>query len=142
MTVARSFATAVTFTVIAVGAASPACADPVFSGHYNVIDTSSGGVAITFTYDVTPCGDGCVEISTEGGAPLTAHLINGQWQWDETDNPMVCDDGTRIPAASDSHNAIDATTLRGTSLVTWKKAGCGENNVGKTFTHTLVLTKS
>jgi hypothetical protein len=128
---------------LAVGGAGPVWAAPVFSGHYTGTNTSTGGQAITQGFDVTSCGDGCANISIDGGSPYTAHLINGQqWTWDQTDDFLQCPDGTRIPAASDSHVALDATTLRGTEVVTWKKAGCGEDNVGKTFTHTLVLTPS
>jgi len=140
MTITRGFAIAVAFAGLALGTATTAWADSSFSGRYTSTDTSSGGNVHTETWNVTPCGDGCVKISIEGGgAPWTAQLTNGQWQWDESDD-MVCNDGSKVSSASTSHNAIDAATLRGTSLVTYKKAGCGQDNVGKTFTHTLVLT--
>ena len=141
MTITRGIATAAVFAGLAVGTAGTAWADTSFSGRYTSTDTSSGGNVHTETWNVAPCGDGCVKISVDGGggAPWTAQLTNGQWQWDESDD-MVCNDGSKVSSASTSHNAIDAAALRGTSLVTYKKAGCGEDNVGKTFTHTLVLT--
>jgi len=124
MTITRGIATAAVFAGLAVGTAGTARADTSFSGRYTSTDTSSGGNVHTETWN---------------GAPWTAQLTSGQWQWDESDD-MVCNDGSKVSSASTSHNAIDAATLRGTSLVTYKKAGCGEDNVGKTFTHTLVLT--
>jgi hypothetical protein len=141
MTITRGIAAATMCTGLLIGTAGTAWADPTFSGRYTSTDTSSGGNVHTETWDVTPCGDACVKISIVGGggAPWTAQLVNGQWQWDESDD-MVCNDGTKVSNASTSHNALDASTLRGTSVVTYKKAGCGEDNVGKTFTHTLVLT--
>ena len=39
----------------------------------------------------------------------------------------------------DSHNAIGATTLRGTSVVTYKNACCGNDIVGQMFTDPVVL---
>jgi hypothetical protein len=142
MSVTRAIAATAMLAGLAIGGAAPAWADP-FSGHYTATETSTGGAVVTQSLDVTPCGDGCAKISYEGGAPWTAHLLNGQqWVWDETDDYVVCDDGTKVPNAFDAHKAIDAATLRGTAVVTWKKATCGIDNTGNTLTHTLVLTPS
>ena len=143
MTITRVIAAAAMLAGLAVGGAAPAWADTVFSGHYTVTETNPAGDTVTRSWDVSPCGAGCVTIHVTGGGEndtSTMHLVNGQWQSDGTDTAMVCADGTRIPAASDSHTAIDPTTLRGTVARTYKKAGCGTNAVGQTFTDTLVLT--
>jgi hypothetical protein len=99
---------------------------------------------LTRSWDVSPCGAGCVTIHITGGAEndsYTMHLANGQWQYDSTDDAMVCDDGTKALAVSDSHTAIDAATLRGTVVRTYKKAACGGNAVGQSHTDTLVLVQ-
>jgi len=106
MTITRGIATAAVFAGLAVGTAGTAWADTSFSGRYTSTDTSSGGNVHTETWNVAPCGDGCVKISVDGGggAPWTAQLTNGQWQWDESDD-MVCNDGSKVSSASTSHNA-------------------------------------
>jgi len=140
MTIVRGLAAAAMFAGLAVGGAVPAGADSVFSGHYNATETSSGGASLTSGWDVTPCGAGCVNISIANGGQYTAHLVNGQWQFGGN-GTTKCDDGTEVVGASTWENYVDPNTLRGTSVTTYKKAGCGENLVGQTFTHTLVLTK-
>lgn len=83
---ARAVATAM-LAALAIGAAGPAWAAPVLSGHYTAIDTSEGGgQPYTSNWGVTPCGDGCANISENGGSPYTAHLVNGQQRvWNQTD---------------------------------------------------------
>jgi hypothetical protein len=88
----------------------------------------------------TPCGAGCVNVVIADGGQYTAHLVNGQWQFGGS-GKTKCQDGTEVVGASTWENYIDPNTLRGTSFTTYKKAGCGDNLVGQTFTHTLVLTK-
>jgi hypothetical protein len=90
-----------------------------------------------YGWDVTPCGSGCVNIN----GTYTAHLVNGSYEFDSKDDPAECSDGSRITNASDSHYSVDPVTLRGTAAITWKKAACGNNNVGQTFNHTIVLSR-
>jgi hypothetical protein len=90
---------------------------------------------------VTPCGEGCANIDWEGhGTFAHAHLIGGFWRWDVTNDDAVCEDGSRVHDAGDSHTEIDAILLRGTARTTWRKTcpgGSTDPNVND-----IVLTRA
>jgi hypothetical protein len=112
-----------------------------FSGRYTMTVTNpDNGRSVTQAWVVTPCGDGCANIATEDDAPYAqAHLAGGFWSWDDITS-QACDDGSRIDNAGTSHNVLDATTLRGTSYITWSKACAGSTTDPNT--DTIVLTRA
>jgi hypothetical protein len=130
MNVTHSFAIAATFAAVAVGAASPASAAPVMSGHYIGTVTAPGGQTSTNDFYFTPCGDGCADESGD-----RAMLVNGLWTMDKTDN-AVCPDGTRVDSAISAHYAWDPNTLAGTIQDTDQMAACG-NPAGFQWTNNL-----
>jgi hypothetical protein len=112
-----------------------------FSGRYTETDTAPTGQAVTNAWNVTPCGDGCVDIAEDGGRDFDrqAQLINGQWVFGV---PMmaICNDGSSVPRAGNGHFTIDASTLRGILQDSWTKEACG-SPAGDTVTHRIVLTR-
>jgi hypothetical protein len=140
MNVMRGFAAAATFAAVAVGAASPASAAPVMSGHY--IRTATGPTGHTFAEDwfFTPCGDGCADMSSPsvaGGA--RAMLVNGQWTMDSLSD-VVCKDGTTEGNAANTHYTWDPNTLAGTVQVTQNQPVC--DHPRQSYTLTFHLTKA
>jgi hypothetical protein len=125
MTVTRSFAIAATFAAIAVGAASPASAAPVMSGHYVENSTTPAGNVTTSQWDFTPCGDGCAQTTTSDGVAAQARLVNGQWTFDDPNVSSTCPDGSKHPGTISVHYTWDPNTLAGTAQVTDKTATCG-----------------
>jgi hypothetical protein len=113
---------------------------PAFSGRYAVTETAPDGRSVTNAWEITPCGDGCVKVTPVGRPDVgpDAHLINGQWVFDNT-LTAFCADGSSVPSAGRGHFTIDAITLRGTLKSVWTKDSCGQPP-GDT-THSLVLTK-
>ena len=98
MAIARGFAATAIFVSIAVGSASTAWADPpTMSGHYVRTVRNAGGQETTLDWYVTPCGDGCIQITT-GRGTSNAQLVNGLWPMD-TVTDAICPDGTSVPAA-------------------------------------------
>ncbi len=138
----RSFATAATFAAVAVGAASPASAAPVMSGHYVETETLPGtGQTATNDWYFTPCGDGCADMSnTLSGGSGQAMLVNGQWTMDIAMG-ATCADGTSVPLSLAAHDTWDPNTLAGTAQLTSTKAACGYP-VGYTYTNNLQLTQA
>ena len=64
MTITRAIAAAM-LAGLAVGTASPAWADPpTMNGHYIRTVTNTKGQAVTNDWYFTPCGDGCVQLTT------------------------------------------------------------------------------
>ena len=108
----QSFAIAATFAAVAVGAAAPASAAPVVSGHYVKTETATDGRTSTDDWYFTPCGDGCADV-TAGGGTSPAQLANGQWTVEGVSN-AGCADGTQIAKAETVHYTWDANTLAGT----------------------------
>ncbi len=142
MNLTRSFAAAATFAAVAVGAAAPASAAPVMSGHYIKTTTYPAGGGRTFTehWYFTPCGDGCADMSspaTGGGA--RAMLVNGQWTIDSTDD-IVCKDGITEGNAANTHYTWDPNTLAGTVQVIQKQAVC--DHAPQSYTLSVQLTKA
>jgi hypothetical protein len=122
--------------------AAPAQANASWAGTYVMTDTSSGGNVMKTTYTVSSCGDGCaggVAVQNKSWT-FRATLSGTQWTWDSIGDAR-CNDGSFVNSASNDHFSIDATTLRGTKQVAWNKNACGENDSGKTFTHTIVFDK-
>jgi hypothetical protein len=115
---------------------------PAFSGRYTMTDTAPTGHVFTGVWDVTPCGDGCVDIAEDGGRDFDrqAQLINGQWTFD-VPIKAICDDGSSVPSAGSGHFTIGASTLRGILQASWTKARCGFP-AGDTVTHSIVLTRA
>jgi hypothetical protein len=113
---------------------------PAFSGRYAVTETAPDGRSVTNAWEITPCGDECAKVSPVGRRDVgpNAHLIDGQWVFDNT-LTAFCADGSSVPSAGHGHFTIDAITLRGTLKSAWAKEACGQPP-GDT-THSLVLTK-
>jgi hypothetical protein len=123
MTVVRSFTAAATFAAIAVGGAGAAWAAPTMNGHYTYTSTGANGQSVTSDWYVTPCGDGCVTVTTNAGAG-EARFVNGQWTGD-ANSDAKCPDGTVVPNAFSNHCAWDPNTLAGTVAVTYNVEACG-----------------
>ena len=123
MIVVRSFAAAATFAAIAVGGAGPAWAEPTMDGHYVYTSTGANGQSVTSDWYVTPCGDGCVTVTTNSGTG-EARFVNGQWTGD-ANSDAKCLDGTVVPNAFSNHYAWDPKTLAGTVAVTYNVDACG-----------------
>jgi hypothetical protein len=112
---------------------------PPFSGRYAVTETTPDGRSVTNAWEVIPCGDECVKVTPVGGhVGPDAHLVDGQWVFDNT-LTAFCADGTSVPSAGHGHFTIDAATLRGTLKSVWTKVSCSQPP-GET-THSLELTK-
>jgi hypothetical protein len=124
MTITRGIAVAATSAATAVGAATPASATPVMSGHYIETTTNSAGQSTTNDWNFTPCGDGCASVvSANGYAMGQARLVNGQWTLDTTVTAS-CNDGTMVPSGGHAHYVWDANTLAGTDVSTWNSGVC------------------
>jgi hypothetical protein len=114
---------------------------PSFSGRYTATDTAPTGQVVTAVWDVTPCGEGCADISDHNGRNFDrqAQLINGDWTFD-VPIEAICDDGSNVPRAGNGHFTIDASTLHGTLKDAWTKERCGIPP-GDTVTHRIALTR-
>ena len=138
MTIRRYFAATATFTGLAIALAAPASSD--MNGHYTYTETDAAGRASNSDWYVTPCGDGCVAVAlTPGGPTKQAHLVNGQWALDSTDN-LECEDGTSVPNATTAHFTWDPNTLAGTVVSTDTLPVCGEQP-GHQETNTMKLVQ-
>ena len=137
MAIGRALATAATLTGVALALAAPSSADD-FNGHYSYTETDPTGHAATSDWYVTPCGDGCANVAlTPGGPTKQAHLNNGQWTLDSTDN-LQCEDGSSVPNATTAHFTWDANTLAGTAVLTDVVPVCGQQ-VGHQETNNIQL---
>jgi hypothetical protein len=142
MNVTRSFAVAATFAAVAVGAAAPASAAPVMSGHYIKTETTpQTGKTVTSDWYFTPCGDGCANWTSPGVPPSQAHLVNGQWTMDINGGVTYCADGTGHPGTRNAHDTWDPNTLAGTVQVTQTAAVC-DLPAGYTYTNNIQLTQA
>ena len=139
MTVVRCLAAAATFAAIAVGGAGPAWAEPTMNGHYTYTSTGASGQLVTSDWYVTPCGDGCVNVTTNSGT-AEARFVNGQWTGD-ANSDAKCPDGTVVPNAFSNHYAWDPTTLAGTVAVTYTVPACG-SPAGATGTNHMQLKQA
>lgn len=140
-TFARSLATAATFAAVAVGAAGPASAAPVMSGHYiKTTDPAGGGRAFTDSWYFTPCGDGCADLSSPAsGVSGRATLVDGQWTFDSTED-IVCRGGVTEGNAASAHYTWDPNTLAGTVQVVQKQPVC--EHAPQAYTLSFRLTKA
>jgi hypothetical protein len=110
------------------------------NGHYTYTETDAAGRASNSDWYVTPCGDGCVAVAlTPGGPTKQAHLVNGQWALDSSDN-LECEDGTSVPNATTAHFTWDPNTLAGTVVSTDTLPVCGEQP-GHQETNTMKLVQ-
>jgi len=123
--ITRGIVAAAILAAAALGAAAPASAAPVMSGHYIEIETGAAGQSTTNDWYVTPCGDGCASINSNGGPVGQARLVNGQWTMDVT-GMAACPDGTRVPNAFSDHYTWDPNTLAGTVRITNTAGACGK----------------
>jgi hypothetical protein len=123
MTITPGLAVAATFAAVAVGAASPACADQTMSGHYIATESNVNGRSTTNDWYVTPCGDGCASVLSNGTSLGQARLANGHWTMDGTSN-AVCADGPKVHDAVSDHFTWDPNTLAGTVNETFKVPAC------------------
>jgi hypothetical protein len=142
MNATRSFAVAGTFAAVAAGAAGPASAAPVMTGHYIRTATGPTGGGRTFAEDwfFRPCGDGCADMSSPsvaGGA--RAMLVDGQWTMDSLSD-VVCKDGTTEGNAANTQYTWDPNTLAGTVQVTQNQSVC--DHPRQSYTLTFHLTKA
>ena len=64
MVATRAIATTAMLAALAVGTASTALAAPTMNGHYTYTSTGANGQSVTSDWYVTPCGDGCVNVTT------------------------------------------------------------------------------
>jgi hypothetical protein len=132
----RNIATTVALCALSIGAAAPAVAAPVLSGHYIKEETDASGRHATTNLYFTPCGDGCAN-EQDGGQ---AHLNNGQWVMDDTGN-ATCADGSTAVDVLKVHYVWDATTLQGTVQMTVTAPACGQS-AGQQYTNALQLTQA
>jgi hypothetical protein len=123
MTVGRSFLVTAIAAAIAISGAGPASAAPTMDGHYTYTSTAANGQSVTTDWYVAPCGDGCVNVTTNSGTG-EARFVNGQWNGDATSDAK-CADGTVVPNAFSNHYAWDPKTLAGTVTVTYNVDACG-----------------
>jgi hypothetical protein len=127
MNVTRSLAVAAAFAAVAVGAATPASAAPVMSGHYIETETAASGRSTTDDWYFIPCGDGCASVARKGAPAFgRAQLVGGQGKIDVTDETAVCPDGTKVSNALSAHYTWDASTLAGTVETTADVSECGD----------------
>jgi len=124
MNVIRGLPVVAAFAAVAVGAAAPASAAAEMSGHYIETETSPDSQPNTNDWYVTPCGDGCASVVSNGAFLGQALLTNGQWTMDGAVN-IICGDGTDVPNAASSHFTWDPYTLAGTVQITQNQAVCG-----------------
>ena len=125
MAVAQGIAATAMFAGLALGYAAPAFATNQLSGHYIETETGAAGQSTTNDWYVTPCGDGCASINSNGGPVGQARLVNGQWTMDVT-GIAACPDGTRVPDAFSDHYTWDPNTLAGTVRITNTAGACGK----------------
>ena len=124
MAIGRGFAATAIFTGLATALAAPALSE--MNGHYTYTETDAAGQAANSDWYVTPCGDGCASVAlTPGGPTKQAHIVDGQWVLDSTDN-LECEDGTSAPNATTAHFTWDPNTLTGTVVSTDVVPVCGE----------------
>jgi hypothetical protein len=123
MAITRRIAAAAMLTGVAVGTAITAWADTTMNGHYNQTLTNATGQTTTNDWQVTPCGDGCASIVSNGKPLGQARLANGQWTMDATGNAR-CNDGTSVASGIQAHYVWDANTLTGTGTATLKPGVC------------------
>jgi hypothetical protein len=127
MAIARGFAAAAILAGLAVGTASAAWADTTMSGHYIATSTNPrNNNSATNDWYVTPCGDGCASVVSNGSPLGQARLVNGHWTMDGLGTgPVRCPDGTIVPHATSSHYTWDQNSLAGTFAVTYSVPACG-----------------
>jgi hypothetical protein len=131
MIIARALAISVASGAIAAITAAPAAADFAPGTYSMVVDSATG----PGTWTVTPCGDGCVNVTYPGGTnslgphpPYSsqAHLADGQWTMTLEDDPeaSTCpSDGHWLHGVS--HYVWSDATLTGTETGTITPAACG-----------------
>ena len=140
MIATRAIAKTAILAALAVGTARTAWAAPTMNGgHYTYTSTGANGQSVTSDWYVTPCGDGCVNVTTNSGT-AEARFVNGQWTGD-ANSDAKCPDGTVVPNAFSNHYAWDPTTLAGTVAVTYTVPACG-SPAGATGTNHMQLKQA
>lgn len=110
--------------IAAEAAAAPASAAPEMIGDYILTERNENGLTHETSWNINPCGDGCVDINA-GHGTSRAQLVDGQWVIDMFDN-VRCADGTRVPYAANAHITWDPNTLAGTDQQVYAQAACGK----------------
>ena len=115
----RGLAAGAVFAGLALVLAPTSAADPL-NGHYIETETFPDGHQAHSDWQITPCGDGCVNIAELG----QANLVNGQWVMD-TKGGVSCEEGGDVPHAISLHYSWDPNTLAGTVQITNNIQACG-----------------
>ncbi len=123
MIATRAIVKTAMLVALAVGTAGTAWAAPTMNGHYTYTSTAANGQSVTSDWYITPCGDGCVNVTTNSGA-AEARLVDGKWTGD-ANSDAKCPDGTIVPNAFSNHYAWDPNSLAGTVAVTYNVSACG-----------------
>jgi hypothetical protein len=124
----------------AVGTATANATDP--SGIYNVVFHHLQGQADdTYQWTLTPCGSGCLHVTSNEGWQGDFHLINGQWTLTQQDvpNAVQCLDGSRHDG--DMTLMFDPTSLSGKSTG-YDHIGCPLGFAGPTKPISFTLAKA
>jgi hypothetical protein len=140
MAIARVFAATAVLAGLAVGAVSTAWADtPTMNGSYTVTSVAPGGKAMTTDWSVSSCGDACVYVKAGAGG-TQARLVGNEWVMD-TMNDLRCADGQYLQYATSAHMTWDATTLAGTTQLSYILPACG-HPVGFQQTNQITIKQS
>ena len=139
MAVTRAIATIAVLCALAVGTPGTASATPTMNGHYTYISTAANGQSVSSDWYVAPCGDGCVNVTTNSGTG-EARFVNGLWTGD-ANSDAKCADGTVVPNAFANHYSWDPNTLAGTVAITYTVPACG-SPAGTTGTNRMQLKQA
>lgn len=116
---------------VAATAGADVAATPDFSGQYAYTYTGGAGGFAT-TWNVAPCGQGCVHINTASGLTDTdAHLSGGRWVFERYDDAGIVCDNHKLMAAT-VRFSVDPQTLKGELQPIGKP--CGGTSRMTTFT--------
>ena len=131
---AAAVAGGTTFGLSDHGSTGPATAPAAaFQGQYTYQAPGSGAPFAT-TWTVTPCGSGCVHITTASGLTDTdAHLKGSDWVFEKFDAAgIVCDNRKVLPATVQF--VVDPHSLHGTLQP--QGSPCGGTSRASAFTLT------
>lgn len=86
---------------------------PGFSGRYAYLAAGSDAAPFATTWTVTPCGNGCVHITTSSGLTDTdAHREGSEWVFSKYDEAGIrCDNRKVLPATVQF--TVDPASLQG-----------------------------
>lgn len=107
---------------------------PGFTGRYAYLAADSGDGPFATTWTVTPCGAGCVHITTSSGLTDTdAHLEGSEWVFSKYDEAGIrCDNRKVLPATI--RFSVDPASLRGTLQPQGSPCGGASRASGFTLT--------